>query len=260
MAPILFERDEAQIGTIIINRPESKNALNWEAMTLLSETMHKFASEDDLRALIITGSGDTFCAGGDVYELHNHLSRGDGELLSSLTGTALSRLASLPVPTIAAIEGVALGGGAELALACDFRIFAVDAELAFPQIRLGLCTAWGGTRRLVELAGYSRALEGLMTGKAFTAQHAIAAGLANLVVDRGKTLQAARELAKEFGTFDPAAVRAVKSVALSAVRDSREVCLSLEQELFTALWASEGHREASAKIASGKLGRNQSRD
>lgn len=149
---------ENQVGTLTINRPQARNALDWAAQNLFSNLVRDAAANLDLRALIITGSGtEAFASGGDLKELAVSREVDDGRRLISVMSETLKLLTELPLPVIAAINGDAVGGGCEILTACDLRISASKAKFRFAQAAVGLTTGWGGTDRLVRLVGLSQA-------------------------------------------------------------------------------------------------------
>ena len=156
----------------------------------------------------------------------------------------LSRLAALPVPVIAVLNGYALGGGTEIAFACDFRVMEEHAYLSCRQARIGMMTGWGGGARLLRLVGPSRAVELLTTCREVGAREALAMGLANAVVPRGAGLAEGRRLAAEIAKGAPLAIRAIKRFLAGAGELSPQEANELEARLFGPLWASEDHREA----------------
>ena len=252
MNPLVGFTVEDGIGQITIQRPEARNALTWQAMDAFGASVEQAAAVADLRALVVTGDGGAFCAGGDLFELDGYLSRLDGVRLATIMADALDRLEAIPVPTIAAIEGPALGGGAEIALACDLRVMAEGASLGMMQVRLAISPAWGGAQRLLRLAGYARSLEWLAGGKVFAALEALEAGLANRVAALGQALAEARSLASHFASHDPEAVRTIKRILRAGVSLPIAEALHLERELFADLWAGAAHREASAAFVASR--------
>ncbi len=236
------------IGAIVIRRPQARNALTWAAMEAFADCVEQAHRAQDLRALIVSGEGTAFCAGGDLYELDGFPTRLDGVRLSSVMAEALDRLETLPAPTIAAIEGPALGGGAEIALACDLRVMADGAALGMMHVRLGITPAWGGGQRLLRLVGYSRSLEWLALGRVFTASEALAEGLAQRIVERGAALAEATTLAHELRDRDPQAVAAVKRLLRAGVSLSPDQAMRAERGEFPDLWASPAHLTASAEF------------
>jgi enoyl-CoA hydratase len=213
------------------------------------ETAH---DDPELNALIITGKGGAFCAGGDLYELDNYPSYQDGVRLSNIMSDALKRLVELPSPTIAAIEGPAMGGGAEIALACDLRVMAESATLGLMHVRLAICTAWGGGQRLLRLVGYARALAWLAAGRILNASESLACHLATCLTPDGHALSEAKRMAKDFAQNDRAAVRAIKRFLRAGVSLSPDQATAAEKRAFPYLWASPAHLEASKRFISRK--------
>jgi enoyl-CoA hydratase len=198
--------------------------------------------------LIVRGDGDAFCAGGDLFELHNHSSHSDGERLAGLMADALALLGELPIPVIAAIEGPAIGGGAEIALACDLRVMAQSARIGFPQISLALTPAWGGARRLQNLVGYARAFEWLSSGELLSSQEAYELGLSYRVVPDGRALEIAQVIAEGYLRKDQAALRGIKSILRAHSTLSAQEATRLERAIFADLWSAAAHLEASSKF------------
>jgi len=250
MPAILYEISAQGVGLLTLNRPQLRNALNWEAMELFAKAVRESASDGQLRALVITGSEGTFCSGGDLYELDQYPSRLDGARLATVMGEALHDLDGLPVPTLAAVEGPALGGGAEIALACDLRILSQTASLGMMHIKLGIIPAWGGGQRLQRLVGYSLALEWLSAARVLSASEAEAHRLASRVVPAGKALEVAQSIASQIAGFDPAAVRAVKHALQEGLSQPLPQALATERALFPNLWAAPAHLEASTRFVS----------
>jgi enoyl-CoA hydratase/carnithine racemase len=249
---ILFKETPGGIGLLTINRPEVKNALNWEAMESFGAVVSNAASDNDLRALVISGTGGSFCSGGDLYELDQYPTRLDGARLTGGMGDTLKMLESLPFPTIAAIDGPAVGGGAEIALACDLRIMAEDSSLGCMHIRLGIIPAWGGGQRLMRIVGYSRAMEWLAIGRVLSASEAQDFGLVNRIVAKGKAVEVSTEIAQEIAQRDPEAVRSVKRLLQAGNNLSPDEALEEERSLFPELWAAPAHLEASSHFVSRK--------
>ena len=162
----------------------------------------------------------------------------------TLMGDALLVLENLPVPVIAAINGYALGGGSEIALACDLRIVDETTRAGFVQIRNGLTPGWGAGQRLLRLVGYARALELLVTGRIMHAPELEALGLANRVVPTGTALNHALDFAHQIAQSPPAVVRAIKSLLQAGINQPYEAALKTERALFPPLWAAEPHLKA----------------
>jgi enoyl-CoA hydratase len=247
MTSIQVQIEVDQIATLTINRPSVRNALDWPTMELFAQTIEVIAS-DEPRVLILTGAGGAFCAGGDLSDLHPHSTEEDGQRLSTLMGEALNSLERLPFPTIAAIEGAAVGGGAEIAFACDLRIMAEDAHMQMAQIRLGVMPGWGGGLRLLRLAGYSQAYYWLVTGKRIDAQQALFGGLANELAPVTQAYAQAQALATELAQFNPDALRAIKTALLAGLDQPTDEAQALERSLFPRLWASQAHHQAAEAL------------
>jgi enoyl-CoA hydratase/carnithine racemase len=243
--PILYEEHDG-VGVLRVNRPEARNALNWEAQEGFAEVIASAAGNSQLRALIVSGTGTAFIAGGDLRELEDETSVEAGERLNRVMGDALARMARLPVPVIAAINGDAAGGGCEIITACDLRLAAAGAQLRFVQVRMGLTTGWGGTARLVRLLGASRAMALLLTGESISAAEAARIGLVHRVIPPGEpVLEAARAWAARLATLPREALAATKALVHMAAVEPHSAA-SAERELFVQLWAQPDHREAVA--------------
>jgi enoyl-CoA hydratase/carnithine racemase len=252
MAPIEFEINSNGIGVLTLNRPQVRNALNWEAMNAFAETVETAHGLPDLRTLIVTGSQGTFCAGGDLYELDGYPSHFDGVRLTTIMGDALNRLEELPCPTVAAIEGPALGGGAEIALACDLRVIAESARLGLMHVRLAICPAWGGGQRLLRLVGYARALAWLAAGRILSAAETIAHRLADCLTPDGQALEEAMQLAASFSQHDPFAVKAIKRLLRAGLTLPPEDAADAERRELPDLWTAPAHLEASERFVTRK--------
>jgi enoyl-CoA hydratase/carnithine racemase len=258
MPQIEYSLYETGIGLITINRPNSRNALNWDTMQSFADVIEQTHGEVDLRALVITGDRRAFCAGGDLYELDNYLKYEDGERLAMLMGSALQRLETLPVPTFAAVEGAAIGGGAEIAIACDIRIVAQDARIGLNHVRLAISPAWGGGQRLRRLVGYSRAVEWLCLGKILTGVEAGEYGLANQIVPPGEALDTAISLAEAMASLDTDAVRTAKKIISTGMQLPWNEALDAERAALPALWAAEAHVQASKTFVARRVPSAQS--
>ncbi|MBT3391859.1 MAG: enoyl-CoA hydratase/isomerase family protein [Chloroflexi bacterium] len=241
---VTLKRIKENIFLLEVSRPERRNALNWESMAAFAKAIEAAHAQPDLQALILTGSGSTFIAGGDLKALHNAVSEADGKRLSQMMSHALNRLEALPCPVIAAINGPARGGGAEIALTCDLRIVAENASLGFVQISLGLTPGWGGGQRLLHLVGYSRAMEILLTGRILPADELLTLGLCNRVVPEQQALDSALGLARQIAARPPEAVRAIKQLLRNGLTLPPTMAAAHEQALFPPLWASDAHHQA----------------
>ena len=236
-----------KIATLTIDRPEVKNAIDRRTMEEMGAAVGSAEQDRDLRAVILTGAGqDTFISGGDLRYFQglvtDHQVRGMLLMMRRLLG----RIENLPVPVIAAINGYAIGGGTEVALACDLRVAAAEATWIFRQVDIGLITAWGGGQRLQRLVGPARASRLLLLGEAVSAQEALALGLVDRAVPRSKLIQEARALARRIAAKPPLAVRAMKRALVQGREMPFDAGLVLEEKLFRGLWRSKDHDEAVA--------------
>ncbi|RME08572.1 MAG: enoyl-CoA hydratase/isomerase family protein [Anaerolineae bacterium] len=235
------------IAVLRVERPEVRNALDWEAMQAFAACVEQAAALPGLRALIVTGTTDAFIAGGDLRVLHQADSREDGRRLSAGMTLALDRLEQLPCPVIAAINGPARGGGAEVALACDLRVASEDATLSFAQIHLGLTPGWGGGQRLLRLVGYSRAFDLLATGRVLGAEEMLALGVVNRLAEKSRALEAAFALAEAMLRQSAEAVAAIKRLLRAGMELPPPLARAQEQQLFPPLWDSPAHHQAVAR-------------
>ena len=235
---------EGQIALLTIDRIEALNSLNRETFGELEEAFAQIQEEDRVGAVILTGAGEkAFVAGADIRELD----RLGGSLHAreyALRGQALLNvIENFPKPVIAAINGFALGGGCELALACHIRIAADGARLGQPEVSLGIVPGYGGTQRLTRLVGKGRALELLLTGETVSAAEALQMGLVNRVVTRKKLIPSCRRLAETILANGPLAVR----YSMEAIHRGYDMplgeALSFEATLFGLSFGTEDQRE-----------------
>lgn len=233
------------ITVLTINRPAARNALDLATMHAFDEGVTALKRDPAVRAVIITGAGtEAFCSGGDLVELSRYPSVDDARMMISLMGNTLLALERLPVPVIAAINGYALGGGSELALACDLRIADDKARMGFVQAKMGLTPGWGAGQRLLRLVGYARAMDLLLTCHVMRAPELLAYGLVNRVVDTGTALEHAVNYARHVVAYSPDVIQGMKALLQAGLNQSYEAALHIERELFPALWAAEAHEEA----------------
>lgn len=254
-AKILYETlAGARIGLLTFNRPDRRNALDLEAMALFAEQTARLHMEP-LSALIVTGAGErAFCSGGDLGDLAARRSEADAQAMSALMSGALLALERLPYPVIAAVNGFALGGGSEIALACDLRILDASARLGFVQAQRGLTPGWGAGQRLLRVVGYERALALLLGATVLSAQDAQAMGLALEVAPAGAALEQARALAERIAALDPAVVRSVKALLQAGLTLPYPEALQAEGGLFPPLWAGATHQRMLDEFLSSKSG------
>ena len=224
---------EGHIAVITLNRPRALNAFNMAMIKEFSRAIIDCRDDDDLWVLIVTGAGDrAFSAGFDLKEA-----------VPPKFPAMLTRGIEIDKPLIAAVNGDALGGGLEVALACDFRIASENARLGVPETRWGLIPGWGGTQRLARLVSPTKAAEMLMMAKIIDAKEAFDIGLVNLVVPRKKLMETAMQWAGRICELGPLAVRAAKQSMNRGLSLSLQGGLRLEEELFGILHKTDDAKE-----------------
>lgn len=234
---------EGGLAILTIDRPKALNALNESLLGQLEQALDRLESDPALRVLILTGGGDkAFVAGADISELKG-MSKQQGKRCGRRGQRLFSRFESSRLLVIAAVNGFALGGGLELAMACDIRIFSEKAVVGLPEVTLGIIPGYGGTQRMTRLVGTGHALELITTGRKIDAQRALAIGLANRVVAPEALLDACKELAGEILANAPLAVVAAKRAVRQALEARQEEGYYLEAEEFAALCTSQDAKE-----------------
>ncbi len=239
---LLLERD-GPVGILSINRPGVLNALNSQTIDELRRVILEWRHDGDVRAVVLTGAGDrAFVAGADIKELAVQSPMSGRE--HALRGQhVFDLIENLGKPVIAAINGFALGGGCELALACTLRIAADTATIGQPEIKLGIIPGYAGSQRLARLVGKGRALEMILTGAPITASQAHAIGLVNRVVPSAELMNTARALAMELAAQAPVAIKyAIDAINKGLDMPFREAC-AYEATLFGLVAATEDMRE-----------------
>ncbi|MFZ4711382.1 MAG: enoyl-CoA hydratase/isomerase family protein [Zwartia sp.] len=238
---------------IRLNRPHDGNAINLSMAQALAALIEDCNKELTLRAVILTGSGDKFfCAGGDVKAYAKIDTDVDLNEVFDTIRDLLDSLERLPCPVIAAINGYAIGGGAELTLACDFRIIEQGAQIGFPQSRLGILPGWNGISRLVPLIGRAAAAKLLFDGRRINAEQALTIGLATAVAPTGQSLRVALELAETFSGTAPLSIAAIKA-ELNAVTQNLGDVRAQSRRAFAELWFTADHKEAEKAFAEKRL-------
>ena len=232
------------VALVTLQRPEALNALSFDLLDDLVQALETLDANPICRAVVITGAGErAFAAGADIRELA-------AQTFASLTAggrfAAWDRMAAVGVPLIAAVRGFALGGGCELAMACDMIVAAEDAAFGQPEIRLGVMPGAGGTQRLTRAIGKARAMELILTGRTMSAREAEASGLVTTVVPAAATVDAALELAGRIAAMPPLAVRAAKAAIVSADETSLAEGLAQEREAFFRLFDTADQSEGMA--------------
>ena len=242
MSSILHER-RGPFAIIRLNRPEKFNALSREMILALSEILANLKSQTELRAVILTSTGDkAFCAGTDLSELAG-LDEVRAREVSERGQALCDQIENCGVPVIAAINGIAAGGGCELALACHLRIASTDARFSLPETKLGVIPAYGGTQRLAREIGHGRALEMMLTGRTVDAEEALQFGLINQIAPAGELLAQAESLAHEISQLAPLAIRACLGAVIQGNELPLNEGLALEAKLFASLFATDDVRE-----------------
>jgi len=255
---LLVDRD-GPVVVLTLNRPEVRNAIDRALLERLGQVAAGLGDDDSVRAVVITGGGDrAFAAGADIRELAV-LSGDEGRRHATLGQQVFTRIEQLDKPVIAAINGFALGGGCELAMACTLRVAAEGAVLGLPEVRLGLTPGFGATQRLPHLVGFSRARDLLLTGRTVAAAEALAIGLVDRVVPSSDLLPTAMGLARDLAEKAPLAVRAVLQVVRAAAVMPVEQGQQLEAALFGLLAASADAREGTAAFLEKRAPRFQGR-
>jgi enoyl-CoA hydratase len=234
---------EDGVGLITIDRPKVLNALSRQTLLELDAVLQAEARGPLIRAVVVTGAGEkAFVAGADISEMAG-LTAAQARDFAELGQRAFGRLEALPVPTIAAVNGFALGGGSELALACDLVYASEKARFGQPEVNLGLVPAWGGTQRLARRVGPMRALEMVLTGETYDASRALALGLCLEVLAPAALLPHALSKARVIASRGPLAVAAAKRVLRAGADAGLAQGLALEAEAFGLVFASEDMRE-----------------
>ena len=239
---IKVEREENGVAVLTVDRQDKLNSLNPQVIEEIRQALQGL-EEDQPRATIVTGAGErAFVAGADIAAM-NEMSPLEAKRFAELGHAATAFLDRSTVPTIAAVNGFALGGGCEIALACDIRIAAENALFGFPEVTLGILPGLGGTQRLPRLVGPGIAKEMIFSGRRIKAEEARTVNLVNRVVPEGEALNAARELAQEIASNGPVAVRHAKAAANKAHDLDLESGLDYEADQFALLFATEDARE-----------------
>jgi enoyl-CoA hydratase len=234
------------VGLITLNRPEARNALNNQLIHELMDALEALDRDDRIGAMVLTGNEKTFAAGADIKEMAEltpDAMRASGFI------QAFVRIASIRKPVIAAVSGWALGGGLELALACDMIVASETARFGQPEIAIGVIPGAGGTQRLTRLVGKPLAMEMILNSRQLSAQEALHWGIVNRIVPSERYLEEAISLAAEVAARAPAAVRAAKQMISQAFESSLEAGLQRERDSFHELFGTEDRVEGMRAFA-----------
>lgn len=232
-----------QVALITINRPQAMNALNPATIVELFTTIAELEQQADVHVIIITGAGEkVFVAGGDVA-LMRTLTPLQARNVALMAAELFERIEKSACVVIAAINGYALGGGCELALACDLRLAAEQAQLGQPEINLGIIPGWGGTQRLPRLIGISRAKELMFTGERISAQHALKLGLVDHIYPADQLLDHAHKLAQTIAAKPQTAIRIIKEAVNNGMAMDQDKAIRYEAEMFGICFTTEDQKE-----------------
>jgi enoyl-CoA hydratase/carnithine racemase len=237
---------EERVATLTIDHPPV-NALNQPTLLDLNDAIDEVIANPDVKAVVITGAGQlAFVAGADITEFAKIENADQARTASQSVHALYRKIERAPKPFIAAINGVALGGGIELAMACHMRIIGDRAKVGQPEINLGIIPGWGGTQRLPRLVGPAKAIELILTGDSITAQEAYRLNLVNKVVPGGEVLKTARDLAKKISQKGGLAVQAALAAIVNGLQQPLDAGLEGEAEQFGRTAVSEDAREGAS--------------
>lgn len=242
---ILLEK-QGSVAVVTINRPKALNALNADTLQELDQVFTDLAADDSVTAVVLTGAGEkAFVAGADISFMKD-LTAVEGREFGLLGQAVFNKIENLPQPVIAAINGFALGGGCEIAMACDFRYAAENAKFGQPEVSLGVPPGFAGTQRLPRLVGKGRAKELLYTGDMIDAQEAYRIGLVNKVFPLAELLGAAVTAAQKISTKGQIAIRLTKSAVNQGLEMDAARGMAYEAEVFGLAFATEDQKEGMA--------------
>jgi enoyl-CoA hydratase/carnithine racemase len=239
---------DAGVAVITIDRPEARNAIGFATVDELGAALDEVFGSD-AAVLVLRGGGDrAFVSGGDLKELAAVRTHDEAVEMASRVRRLLDRVATSPIPVIAALNGHALGGGAEVAIAADVRIAADDVKIGFNQVALGIMPAWGGAERLVQVIGHGRALVAIATGELYDAPTARDVGLVDVVVPRAAFDDTWQGVARRMADTAPGTTRAVKSVIDAALPSSHPHLEQHATDVFARLWTADAHWAAAEAL------------
>ena len=242
MTHILLEK-KGNVAIATINRPKALNALNSEVLNDLNTMIDEVNADPEIRVLIMTGSGEkAFVAGADIGEMST-LTKAEGEAFGKKGNDVFRKLETMPIPVIAAVNGYALGGGCELAMACDIRICSDTAVFGQPETGLGITPGFGGTQRLARLVGPGMAKQLIYSARNIKADEALRIGLVNAVYPAEELLPAAEKLAETIAKNAPIAVRSCKQAINEGLELPMDEAIVLEEKLFGGCFETEDQRE-----------------
>ena len=242
-ANIKYELNEVNgVLTITMNRPKALNALNRDTLSELADAFTKIAADDAVKAVIITGEGRAFVAGADISQMKD-LSVLEGRDMTRQGQGVMNQIEALEKPVIAAVNGYALGGGCELAMACDIRIASSKAVFGQPEVNLGIIPGFGGTQRLPRIIGKGNAKYYCMTAENIRADEALRLGLVSKVVEPEELLAEANRIAELILSKAPIAIKAVKLAINNGMDTDQDTGIAYEAEVYTTSFASQDRIE-----------------
>ena len=239
---VILEK-EGKVAVVTLNRPKALNALNSETLKELDYIVTELENDDEIYAVVLTGAGEkAFVAGADITEMKD-LNTMEGRKFSILGNKVFRRLENLEKPVIAAISGFALGGGCELAMACDIRLATDKAKFGQPEVGLGITPGFGGTQRLARLVGTGMAKELIYTGKIIKADEALRIGLINRIVEGEKLMEEAKAMAQTIAANAPIAVKLSKVAINRGIQCDIDTALMYEAEAFGECFSTADQKE-----------------
>ncbi|MCF8565632.1 enoyl-CoA hydratase/isomerase family protein [Alicyclobacillus tolerans] len=233
---------EGPVAILTLNRAKQLNALNRQVLTELKEHLDALQTQKDVRTVLVTGDGRAFAAGADISQMNN-LTPNEAQEFAQFGQSVFSQLEALPQPTIALVQGYALGGGMELAMACDVRIAAQGAKFGQPEVTLGILPGFGGSQRLPRIVGQGRALHIMLSGEMIDAEQALSYGLVTAVVPPEQLLSAGFEYADKLHKLGPVALQMVKRAVYEGAETDIQRGLALEAALFGSCFTTADREE-----------------
>ena len=242
MRNVLLEK-KGHVAIATVNRPQALNALNSEVLTDLDELVEQVTADKDIYALVLTGAGEkAFVAGADIGEMSG-LTKEGGVAFGKHGNDVFRKLETLPIPTIAAVNGFALGGGCELSMSCDIRICSENAVFGQPEAGLGITPGFGGTQRLARLVGAGMAKQMIYTAKNIKADEALRIGLVNAVYPAEELMEQAEKMAETIAKNAPIAVRACKKAINDGLQVDMDQAVVVEEKLFGSCFETADQKE-----------------
>lgn len=237
---IILEK-EGKIALVTINRPKALNALNSETLSELDSVVDKISEDEGIFAVVITGSGKSFVAGADISEMKDKNVM-EAKEFGELGNKVFRKIEKLSKPVVAAVNGFALGGGCELAMACDIRFASKKAKFGQPEVTLGITPGFGGTQRLARIVGPGHAKELIYTGKMISADEALRIGLVNRVFEPEELLEEAKKVASTIASNAPIAVKSSKNAINRGLQMDIDTAVAYEPEVFGSCFSTEDQK------------------